>query len=173
MCFNYYFHMCLGSPPWQEGHREAKLLIVAPGLSKKRMWKNKVCLIPLKVTKRAEHFLLAFSSWTPHHLLMAPCRKLILGLIRYLLWTLKKRNLAYLMIKFWLFLYSFILCVWLLCLHGCMWYTQMPGEYAHFPGTGLLVVVGFSRTCWKLNPSLLQEQQILVTAEPFLPLCYG
>lgn len=27
--------MCLGSPPWQEGHREAKLLIVAPGLSKK------------------------------------------------------------------------------------------------------------------------------------------
>lgn len=36
MCFNYYFHMCLGSPPWQEGHREAKLLIVAPGLSKKK-----------------------------------------------------------------------------------------------------------------------------------------
>lgn len=35
MCFNYYFPMCLGSPPWQEGHGGAKLFIVAPGLSKK------------------------------------------------------------------------------------------------------------------------------------------
>lgn len=152
---------------------EQSFLLWPQGCQRRRKWKNKVCLIPLKVTKRAEDLLLTFSSGTSLRLLRAPCRKLTLGSIRYLLWTLKNRNLAYLMIKFWLFLYSFLLCVWVLCLHGCMWYTQMPGKYARFPGAGVLVVVGFSRTCWKLNPSLLREQQVLVITEPFLQLCYG
>ena len=52
--------------------------------------------------------------------------------------------------------------------HGCAWCSWGPGKEIRFPGPGDRGGCELPCRSWELNPGLLREQQVLLTAEPFL-----
>ena len=64
------------------------------------------------------------------------------------------------------------MCVLPECMHctTCVWYSRRSEEGIIFPGTGVPESCEPTCGCWELNLYPLQEQQVLLTAEPsFLP----
>jgi hypothetical protein len=57
-------------------------------------------------------------------------------------------------------IYDTICGDWVFCLHVCLC------EGVRSPGTGVTDSCKLPCGCWKLNPSALEEQPMLLTAEP-------
>jgi hypothetical protein len=71
--------------------------------------------------------------------------------------------------------FIFVLCVCLLCLHGCLCSTCVPGVHGGQkrdiqPGTGVTDGCELPHKFWDLNPGPLEEQLVLLTTEPSLHL---
>lgn len=68
-----------------------------------------------------------------------------------------------------LYLLYFLLFVWVLQLHICVYATRVPGTPVGRKVSDPLVLVDFgdpTRGCWELNSDALEKQQVLLLPHP-------
>lgn len=62
--------------------------------------------------------------------------------------------------------FNFASCIWIFCLHACMyttWCPQRPEEGIRFPEIRVKNCCELPYECWELNPGFLEKQQVLLT----------